>query len=413
MKTRKKNKNNNNTHKKHKKFKNNVYGSGNFLNPKSEDECYKDILNVENQFYDDKKSVIIIEDTNLFKNLELKENNYLESGGYNRIYSIMGTNICKIITEENKEKHPLLLRVSNMPLSTNKENLEYQVMHYMKEMKLQVSLASKDIMPTVYMCGVLHNTGSIEELDKGKYLFAIMKHGGINLKTILIEHKDISFWNKVIPQTLEMYEKLGNEDVCNLDVKPSNVVVYSQNGNYEIKIIDVDLSYQLELDKNSISKKLNAIIMKLSFLAYIYEYIADDDKLYDFIDNIIKSITDNNKDMIIQYYKLFYQNNMLKERLDFYELDETIINIVFNKVIYKEDLENAHKEITDEYIAANAQHYDYMLKSDVPVSENKKKINENEKKIAELLEQLKEMKKTADPVLLAKIEEMEKLATLT
>lgn len=270
-----------------------VRGSGNFINPKSNRECYSNLLDdvdVKKQFDNG-----TIQDTELFNNIIIE--NSLAKGGFNAVNLAIGKNIC-MASDRTMKKHPLLFRYSKNPINKfNKKDHEYykekygentywyrralekyindSIKSYEEDMKLQVQLSKEGMMPFIYMCGTFFNSGFAKldtNIEPGYiHTFTIMEKFGDNLHSIF-EKPDIyeHIWKELILSALGLYEKLAKRGICNLDVKPGNVVVsFTDSGEIDrVALIDIDQYYNM--DENDMT--VSADMMKLMFLLFLKKW---------------------------------------------------------------------------------------------------------------------------------------------
>jgi hypothetical protein len=179
-------------------------GAGNFINPTTKKECYTPLTTTEVS----KQCQTVIEEIDLFQHIEVIKK--LTQGGMNHVYVIRGTKICTLENSRDLHKYPLILRISQTCLHEENMNLrEKQIQQFQEDMKVQIMLASKGIMPTIYTCGLLQYNGRIVSLEGieeyGIYRFAIMEQvGTYNLYNVL--KKSIPIENTVETEVVENTE---------------------------------------------------------------------------------------------------------------------------------------------------------------------------------------------------------------
>jgi hypothetical protein len=191
-------------------------GGGNFLNPKTVDECFIPLTNTNFKFVDMDESML----ENLLHHVIIKKS-YFAKGTYNRVSSAQGTSIC------TSSVHKLVYRESVKPIHITTSLIK----QYRKEMEIMASLHG--IMPTLYMCGYIY----MEDNIHGKF-FSIMEKIDTTLQIYLTNINDVEKITQILRMVMEMYQKVAEQGYCIIDVKPGNIVI-----NYKplrVYLIDVD-----------------------------------------------------------------------------------------------------------------------------------------------------------------------------
>lgn len=326
------------TKRKRNKIKENkIKGSGDFRNISKKEDCYTPLTN-ENFRYD--------ENTNYtdFGNLQFNEFRLLKQrGSYNEVYNVAGKNIC------DDYDNNIVLRLSQRGFNLKDEKDKERIEEHKSEMKLQAKL--NEIMPTLYMCGTIKIPNRSYELY---YTFSIMKHYDETLLNILISLND-NFHDEreniiiLLEKSLFLYKKIADMELCNIDVKPNNIVcnwsIFTDDNfkelgvenNTNIAIIDMEPYYIFEY--NSIENRNEIYFM---IMAYIFLNITknikvtkeikigesvEEEETFIFSNEVIKIVDQFLMDKIYnnsfyeQFENIVNNNKQIKERFDNYGIE--------------------------------------------------------------------------------------------
>lgn len=234
----------------------NIKGGGNFIDPKSFDECFVPLTKDTFEFTEN----ITYEQLST----NLKEMIKFGQGEHNDVYSTKGINKCNADI-------PIIFRISKKSvIDIEEDEREDKIANFRKEMEITADL--NGILPNLYMCGTIIKEGDI-------YTFAIMESKGKELdKWLKTTQLSEYFLENIFKKVLGQYRLIADRGYCNIDAKPENCLISIVNGEPFITIIDMDSRFIIELNDNKYGNKhqLYYLLMSYIFLNYIiYMYCGN------------------------------------------------------------------------------------------------------------------------------------------
>jgi hypothetical protein len=229
-----------------------IHGAGNFINPLRSSDCYEPLSSSNFKFW----SGISMQQ------LKLVLTDFVQSGTSNKVFAAEGISSCR---DNDKD---LVIRVGYKPLQLKSRNDAAKLNAYRDEMKMFASL--RGIVPNLYMCGILNS----EEYPGAAFPFAIMDRYAISVHDFLRDNNsNANDWNIVISHAMSLYDSLGNMGICNVDVKPMNMVCSRTPIGWDVKLIDIDPGFNIRLRPEKYGhQNVNVIygmIMKYLFLQHV------------------------------------------------------------------------------------------------------------------------------------------------
>jgi hypothetical protein len=304
-------------------------GAGNYVNPKSTEECATPLTTIPYEFWDEVP----------LEKLQLASTPYFRYGSHNAVRGVTGTGICddnkQLVIRYAKEAIPKYVNVKGKYVKNPK------LLDFEDEMDMLIQVHG--IVPDLYMCGTI-----LEGVRGGnKFLkpFSIQERLTMSVNEVFIEYTSkeySSYWYDILDKVMALYVDLGKRGYCNLDVKPLNTVCSFSNRRWRVKLIDLDPEFNEEFDIKRYGQDtiaiLNSMVMKFCFLHHILIWIAVPAHIYG-----PKTITLH--DVVREYLDKHIHRNPL------YKL--------FLKVVY-EYMQN------DSQLARIFHHYKYVKQLNVP-----------------------------------------------
>lgn len=333
---------NNKLRKTKRKRNNKIKGSGDFINPSSNADCYAPINDSNFKFNYNEK--VKIED---LKHIIVHFDQFRNKGSHNELFNAQGKGIC-----ENDVDNIITIRLSKNGFNVNDKNYIKEIEDHKSEMHLQAKLIG--IMPNLYMCGTL------QKPDKKFYTFSIMKsYQDTVLNVILYMNTEPSEKNNfiiILKKCLYLYKQIANMNLCNIDVKPNNFVynndlflydkdfidVNDENdindiiekdviveNNDNIAIIDMEEQYNINIESIENIKEMYYMIM-----AYIFLNITKNLKIPDSKD------INSEKRKPLENYLILLIDELLKKEIYKNPLYEQFVNVVKNNEKIQERFHN-------------------------------------------------------------------------
>ena len=242
-----------------------MLGGGNFLNPRTSEECYEPMKNDTFQFHMNMD----------LAQLKISFGAKLGDGTSNVIQIVSGKEECLRMEGDL----PILIRISKNNYNVTKPKDVKKILEYEEEMKLLTLFSYYDYAPKLYMCGtyVMKDNYGKETLR----LFSIMERASMDFGTYLLGTYELKDFNNLLEQILTIFMTIGTK-YCYLDVKPINTVVKRNKEDYQALLIDIDPMYMWDFSRTSVGEsvpetvknRINSICMIYLFLNHIVNYYA-------------------------------------------------------------------------------------------------------------------------------------------